>query len=271
LKNLSGLIETKNFHVPKNLKVSVTSNLDVYAKAIKIDGTLIAKKAKEFEDGVHIRLTAENLIINGKIIAGSGSNGQKDGFAAKQEISAGVRASNGGSIMINGHTVHIGKTAQIKSGDGGNGGAARARGYSGKAGERGGNSVAVGGRGGDGGNITIDSLNPITVEDKKNKFYLGNGGNGGSANAVGGNGGAVLKKISNAGGVYSSGGDGGSSGVMNEKTLYSIMIINNKGKDVTTPLKLKSLFSGGRGGNGGKTLGRVGKNGKLISSGRKKK
>jgi len=266
-----GKMKVKSFNIPKKITVFVKDNLQVFAEEIVIEGKLLVKdETLEQSNGKSISLTANgDIVVNGKIQSGKGLDVKKFGNKTPEEISCGLIGTDGGNIILTSKRgrVTIKKNSKLVTGNGENGGSAKAIGHSAQnLEERGGNAVAIGGNGGKGGDIIINCPNLIFIEYQKGIFYLGNGGKGGDSFGLGGNGGNCYRDMvpGMGGGVYCKSGDGGRSGLFPSNVLQQVVLIDKKAKKFSDLKKLENLFSGGRGGKPGKVFAKAGKDGKVI-------
>ena len=268
---LAGSVRFKRVRIDRGVTVHVREDLELWsAETIVIDGSLVADAtagdaARQQRHGIGLILTAEGDIdIAGTLVAGPGDAGEAAGLTSVEEIAVSGAGHPGGDVSLVSRTgrVRIRSTASIVAGDGGRGGGARGTGRSSTvAGEPGGHAVAVGGRGGDGGSVRLFGPAGVMIEQKRGLLTLGSGGAGGDASATGGTGGPRAAQIDAGlgGGVYARGGDGGHGGTIPDPTLASLAIVNRRGERVPLDLRLlRTLASGGNGGQAGNTEGHGG-------------
>jgi hypothetical protein len=177
-------------------EATFTENSTIYASELEINGDLLGEDAEApGEDAPGIEMYAEDaLTINGRIVAGSGGNG--DDIEAYADTVEATDGGNGGYLHIKlnhtDSTLEVGTLAYLEAGPGGAGGTAEALGNNGTSA----NVTAIGGDGGHGGSLGINATNSAL----NGTLRLGSSGDGGHAvadreqrntSAVGGDGGKV--------------------------------------------------------------------------------
>jgi len=177
-------------------EATFTENSTIYASELEINGDLLGEDAEApGEDAPGIEMYAEDaLTINGRIVAGSGGNG--DDIEAYADTVEATDGGNGGYLHIKlnhtDSTLEVGTLAYLEAGPGGAGGTAEALGNNGTSA----NVTAIGGDGGHGGSLGINATNSAL----NGTLRLGSSGDGGHAvadrdhrntSATGGDGGKV--------------------------------------------------------------------------------
>lgn len=164
---LGGKVRATSFYVSSSAVVQVDQDMRIQSDGpVVIEGSILSSTGTSAN--IVIVSASSNCVINGKITAGDGADGEEEidhPFRAGEHGKAGgnVRIEANGDVIING---------VIHAGEGGDGADKKAHGP--------GQVEAFSGAGGEGGSIEIVAEN-ISV---KGNIYAGSGGTGGFSEAI---------------------------------------------------------------------------------------